>query len=308
MFIRACLCAGTSVTTGPTEWGERATPVRGRAGALALLLGADVAVQFGSAAAALLIPGVGVWGVLVLRLTVSAVLLLAICRPALRGHATGDWGVAGLLGLTLCAWNSCFYLAMERMPLGPTVTLELLGPLTLTLLGSRRATDPLWAVLALTGVFLLSKDGFSGLDPAGVGFALCAAALWACYILLSARTGARFRRLDGLAVAMAVAAAVSVPVGSVFGRVTLPEAGDIWLVVAVAVLSSVVPTASELIALRTIPPVVFSVLMSLAPPAAALAGLLVLGQSLSSLQWLAMALVVVACGGALLTPGPARRE
>ncbi|MEU7576348.1 EamA family transporter [Streptomyces sp. NPDC041068] len=291
---------------GVGNFSEYDTPVRRRASALALLLGADAAVQFGSAAAALLIPRVGVWGVLVLRLTVSAALLLALCRPRLRGHTTGDWAVAGLLGLTLCAWNSCFYLAIRHMPLGPTVTLELLGPLALTLFGSRRAADPLWAVLALSGVFLLGKDGFSGLDPAGVAFALCAAVLWACYIQLSARTGQRFRRLDGLAVAMAVAAAASIPVSLVAGRVTLPEAGDAGLVVAVAVLSSVVPTASELIALRTIPPVVFSVLMSLAPPAAALAGLIVLGQSLTLLQWLAMALVVVACGGALLTPGPAR--
>ncbi len=308
MFTRACLCGRSGVTVDATELGERATPVRGRASALALLLGADVAVQFGSAAAALLIPEVGVWGVLVLRLTVSAVLLLAICRPTLRGHTSKDWAVAGLLGLTLCAWNSCFYLAILRMPLGPTVTLELLGPLALTLLGSRRAADPLWALLALAGVFLLGKDGFSGLEPAGVAFALCAAVLWACYIQLSARTGARFERLDGLAVAMTVAATASVPVGLLFGRVTLPEPGDVWLVLAVAVLSSVVPTASELIALRTIGPVVFSVLMSLAPPAAALAGLLVLDQSLTLLQWLAMVLVVIACGGALLTPGPGRRR
>jgi inner membrane transporter RhtA len=283
-------------------------PRRGRAGALALLLGADVAVQFGSAAAALLIPRVGVWGVLVLRLTVSAVLMLAICRPSLRGHPVGNWTVAALLGLTLCAWNTCFYLAILRMPLGPTVTLELLGPLAITLFGSRRAADPLWAVLALSGVFLLSKDGFTGLDPTGVAFALCAAGLWAFYIPLSLQTGARFRRLDGLAVALAVAATASVPVSLAFGHVTLPEPGDIGLVVAVAVLSSVVPTASELMALRAISPVVFSVLMSLAPPAAALAGLLVLGQSLSLVQWLALVLVVIACGGAVLTSGkPGRR-
>ncbi|MFJ2766410.1 EamA family transporter [Streptomyces sp. NPDC087300] len=293
---------------GATDFSEHEAPVRGRGSALALLLGADVAVQFGSAAAALLIPRVGVWGVLVLRLTVSAVLLLVLCRPTLRGRASGDWAVAGLLGLTLCAWNSCFYLAILRMPLGPTVTLELLGPLTLTLLGSRRAADPLWALLALVGVFLLGKDGFSGLAPTGVVFALCAGALWACYIRLSARTGARFERLDGLAVAMTVAATASVPVSLAFGRVTLPEPGDVGLVLAVAVLSSVVPTAAELIALRTIAPVVFSVLMSLAPPAAALAGLLVLGQSLGLVQWLAMALVVVACGGALLTSRQDRRR
>ncbi len=172
--------------------------VPGRAGALALLLGAGVSVQFGSAAAALLISGVGVWGVLVLRLTVSAVLLVTICRPALRAHPATAWAAAVFLGLTLCAWNSCFYLAILRMPLGPTVTLELLGPLTLTLLGARRAADPLWAVLALAGVFLLGKDGFTGLDPTAVACALCAAGLWAAYIPLSAQTGAHFRRLDGL--------------------------------------------------------------------------------------------------------------
>ncbi|MEU2420833.1 EamA family transporter [Streptomyces sp. NPDC007851] len=267
-----------------------------------------MAVQFGSAAAALLIPRVGVWGVLVLRLTVSALLLLAVCRPSLRGRAAADWAAAGMLGLTLCAWNSCFYFAILRMPLGPTVALELLGPLALTLLTSRRAADPLWAALALAGVFLLSREEFTGLDPAGVAFALCAACLWAAYIPLSARTGARFRRLDGLSVALAVAAAASLPVSLVFGRITLPAPGDVGLVLAVAGLSSVVPTASELIALRAIPTAVFSVLMSLAPPVAAVAGLLVLGQSLSLVQWLATALVVVACAGAVLTSGRPRRR
>ncbi len=95
---------------------------------------------------------------------------------------------------------------------------------------------------------------------------------------------------------------VSIPASLVFGPMSRPAPGDIGLVVAVAVLSSVVPTASELIALSAIPAVVFAVLMSLAPPMAALAGLLVLGQSLSLVQWLAMVLVVTACGGAVLTP------
>jgi inner membrane transporter RhtA len=50
--------------------------------------------------------------------------------------------------------------------------------------------------------------------------------------------------------------------------------------------------------LRRIPPRIFGVLMSLEPAVGALCGLVVLGQSLHPLQWIAICLVVVASVGA----------
>jgi inner membrane transporter RhtA len=68
--------------------------------------------------------------------------------------------------------------------------------------------------------------------------------------------------------------------------------------VGVGLLSSVIPYSFELIALRRIPPRVFGILMSLEPAAAAIAGMLVLGEFLTLIQWLAMACVVIASIGA----------
>lgn len=281
---------------------------RGSLGGIGLVVAAGLSVHFGSAVAALLFPRVGALGVVTLRVTIAAVLLLAVCRPRLRGHSRSDWAVIGAFGVALGGMNILFYQAIDRIPLGPAVTLEVLGPLLLSVLTARRAVSLLWAGLALAGVFLLGRDGFDGLDPAGAGFALGAGALCAVYIVCNARAGARFPRLDGLALAMAVAALVSLPlgVGSAGGALLDPRVLGPGL--AVALLSSGLPYTLELLALRRLPSATFAVLMSLSPAIAALAGFLVLGQSLSTGQCLAVALVVAAGAGAVRTGSAGRRE
>jgi inner membrane transporter RhtA len=232
-----------------------------------------------------------------LRLATSAVILASIARPALRGRTPDDWRVAVAFGISLGTMNWAIYQSFARIPLGIAVTIEFLGPLTLAVLGSRRPRDLVWALLAAIGVGLL------GLEPgeltwAGVGFALLAAAAWAAYILLSASTGRRWPGLDGLAVASVVATAMLTPLlVSVSGR----GLGQPHVLVAgalVGLLSSVIPYSCEITALRTIRPSVFSILMSLEPAAAALAGIVVVHEFLTGSQWLAMACVVVASVGA----------
>ena len=68
----------------------------------------------------------------------------------------------------------------------------------------------------------------------------------------------------------------------------------------VALASSVIPYSLELEALRRLPPRIFGVLMSLEPAVAALAGLVVLGQTLDARQIAAIGLVVAASAGAAL--------
>ncbi|WP_340378052.1 EamA family transporter [Streptomyces sp. SS7] len=273
----------------------------GSLGPVGLVLAGGISVQFGGALAVTLMPRAGALGVVALRLVVAAVVLLVVCRPRLRGHSRGDWGTVVAFGVTMAAMNGLFYQAVDRIPLGPAVTLEVLGPLALSVLASRRALNLVWAGLALAGVFLLGGGGFAGLDPAGVAFALGAGAMWAAYIVFSARTGRRFPQADGLALAMAVGALVFLPLGIAESGARLADPVTFGLGAAVALLSSVLPYTLELLALRRLPASTFAVLMSLEPAVAATAGLLVLGQALSLPETAAIALVVAASMGAVRT-------
>jgi inner membrane transporter RhtA len=258
-------------------------------------------VQFGGALAVTLMPRAGALGVVTLRLLVAAVVLLVVCRPRLRGHSRTDWGTVIVFGIAMGAMNGLFYSAVARIPLGPAVTLEVLGPLALSVLASRRAVNAIWAGLALAGVFLLGGGGFGGLDPVGVGLALGAGAMWAAYIVFSARTGRRFPQADGLALAMAVAALLFLPLGIVESGGRLLNPTTVALGSAVALLSSVLPYTLELLALRRLPASTFAILMSLEPALAATAGFLILDQALSAMEAAAIALVIAASIGAVRT-------
>ncbi|WP_306186639.1 DMT family transporter [Streptomyces sp. MK5] len=273
----------------------------GSLGPVGLVLAGGVSVQFGGALAVTLMPRAGALGVVSLRLLVAAVVLLLVCRPRLRGHSRADWGTVVVFGVAMAAMNGLFYQAVDRIPLGPAVTLEVLGPLALSVLASRRAVNAVWAALALAGVFLLGGGDFGSLDPAGVAFALGAGAMWAAYIVFSARTGRRFPQADGLALAMTVGAVLFLPLGIAESGAKLADPTTFGLGAAVALLSSVLPYTLELLALRRLPASTFAVLMSLEPALAATAGFLVLGQSLTPAQGLAITLVIAASMGAVRT-------
>ncbi|MGW3666396.1 EamA family transporter [Streptomyces sp. NPDC005141] len=290
--------APVSAAGAPTAGGSGR---RGGLGPVGLVLTGGISVQFGGALAVSLMPRVGALGVVTLRLVVAAIVLLLVCRPKVRGHSRADWSTVVVFGLTMAAMNGLFYQAVARIPLGPAVTLEVLGPLALSVLTSRRALNLLWAGLALGGVFLLGGGGFSSLDPAGVAFALGAGAMWAAYIIFSARTGRRFPQADGLALAMVVAAVAFLPLGVVESGSRLLVPTTVALGAAVAMLSSVLPYTLELLALRRLPASTFAILMSLEPAVAATAGFLVLDQALSLPESLAIALVIAASMGAVRT-------
>jgi len=273
------------------------------------VLAAVVSVQFGGAMAALLLPLVGVVLSVALRLVLAALVLLATVRPRVRGRTRSDWMVVTWFALTLVGMNLAFYGSLARLPLGVAVTIEFLGPLTLAAVLSRRLSDGVAVVAALVGVVLISEVasvGWTEIDVVGVGLAATAGAGWAAYILASERTGARFTGLDGMAVAMSIGAVLMLAVSALAGR----SAGLVlhWEVLGlgftVALLSSAVPYSLELLALRRLATAVFGVLLSLEPAVAAFAGLLVLGQTLDTLQISGMALVVLASITVLGRPRP----
>lgn len=264
-----------------------------------LVLVGILSVQFGAGVAKSLFDEVAPTTIVWLRLATSALVLVAVARPALRGRTRRDWSVVLGFGLALGTMNWTIYQAFARIPLGVAVTLEFVGPLTLAVLGSRRLRDLLWVGLAGVGVALLGLSGDSGsLTLAGVLFALAAGGCWAAYILLSAQTGRRWPGLDGLAVASVVATLLLTPAAVGVGGSDLLDPRILALGALVGLLSSVIPYSCELVALRTLRPAVFSILMSLEPAAAALAGIVVLGEFLTAEQWVAMACVVIASVGA----------
>jgi len=294
------------MTTSRAPAGPAAATGVAYAGPVGLVLGAALSVQFGAAVAAWLFVRVGVAGAVTLRLGLAAVALLVVCRPGLRGYGRRDWLLVAGFGVSLAGMNTLLYTAISRIPLGVAVTLEVLGPLVLSVVAGRRLSSWLWALLALAGVALLGEGGLTALDPLGVGCALGAGVCWAAYILLSARTGARFPKVDGLALAMAAAALLTLPLGIGATGSALLDPVALGLGAVVAGLSSVLPYTLELRALRRLPTPTFAVLMSLGPAIAALAGYLVLGQRFSLVQVLAVGLVVTASAAAVRTAARGR--
>ena len=265
-----------------------------------LVLVAIGSVQIGSAIARTLFDELGAGGATLLRLGLSAGILLALLRPQVRAWDRRQWAAVALLGGAMGAMNLSFYLSLRTVPLGVAVTVEFVGPLLLALVQTRRAVDVLWALLAGGGVVLLGADTSSGAPLSGLAFALLAGLFWAGYILASARVGQVLPGLDGLAVALAVATLLVLPYGAAGASAVLTAPTLLLGGLAIAVLSSVVPYGLEMLALRRMPTRVFGILMSLEPAAAALSGLVVLGQALGVREVTALLLVSLASAGVTL--------
>lgn len=266
--------------------------------AVMMLVGSCVSLQFGAAMAIPLMTQLGPWLTTATRLLFASLILLAITRPAVRRWSAQQLRTVALYGLSLAGMNGFFYASIHRIPLGIAVTIEFLGPLVLAAALSRRWRDAAWVGVAAiaVGVLGLGSHGGDGarLDPLGVGFALASAVFWGLYILVGKRVASQIGGQGPLAVAMAVGALFLIPfaLGDLGTFVARP---DLLLpMLAVALMSSVVPYSLELQALRVLPARVFGVLLSLEPVIACIFGWLLLHQGLSPLQITAMLAVLAA--------------
>ncbi len=276
-----------------------------------LVIGSCLSLPFGAAVAAQLFPVLGPWGVTSLRVAIAAVLLVVIVRPRPGKWTRAQWLAAVLFGVSLAAMNGFFYAAIDRIPLGPAVAIEFLGPLVLAAVLTRKLRDFAWVGIALLGMVVLGIDGLIGaepLDPLGVVFILIAAGFWAMYIRMSARVGALIPGSSGLAMGLVVAAVLLIPVGVPAVSTVAMDPQLLLLAAITAVLSSVIPYSFELAALRRLPQRVFGVLLSLEPAFATLAGWLILGQDATLLRMLAIALVIAASVGTTLGVRRDRRD
>lgn len=261
-----------------------------------LVVASIASVQLGAAFAKSLFPLAAPTAVAWLRMTVAAVVFWVIARPRVRGRSGAEWRTVLGYGVTLALMNWSIYLAFSRIPIGLAVTIEFLGPLSLALFGSRRARDVLWVLLAAVGVALLGAFPVT-IDWIGVGFALLAGAAWAGYIVLGRSTGRSWEGITGVSIGSLVGAVIFLVPGLLAGGADLLQPKVLLLGVVVGLLSSVIPYGLEMVALRSIPPGVFGILMSIEPAAAAAFALLVLGEQLGWVELVAMGCVVVASIG-----------
>ena len=268
---------------------------------VALVTVSIVSVQFGAAIAKEIIDIAGPIGTVFYRVLFAAIVLCAVTRPAFRGRSRSDWTHIVVFGVALAGMNVCYYAALQHLPLGVTVTIEFIGPLSVAILGTRRRIDIAWALLAGAGLVLLSPIAGVELKVVGVLLAVTAGAFWAGYILISARVGERFDGLSGLALALVVSSAITAIPAVATAGTTLLQGRVIVIGLVVALLSSAIPYGFELEALRSLKPSSVAMLMSLEPVVAAMAGAVVLSEHLGAPELIAIGFVLVANVGAVAT-------
>jgi inner membrane transporter RhtA len=193
------------------------TPALSRFPSPALVLGAIAPVQVGSAIASKLFAQTGPVGAAFLRLFFGCLLLSLVWRPRPRSRTGHELLLAAVFGLVLAAMNISFYHAIAHLPLGIAVAIELLGPLAVAVIGSRRRRDLVWVALALVGILVMTRGNTHGISALGVTFALIAAGMWAAHVWLNARLGQTFRDGSGVALAVCVAALDALPAGVIEG-------------------------------------------------------------------------------------------
>jgi inner membrane transporter RhtA len=261
----------------------------------AYFVGSAVFHYLGPAFAVLLFARVDVLGVAWLRIASAAVVLGLWRRPWRSARALDRSGRRLLLawGAVLAVMNCCFYLAIDRLPLGTVAAIEFLPVIVLAAIGARTARNGLAIALAVPGVYLLTDVRLAG-APLGVAFAFANAVLFAAYIVLAHR-GARHGTMggiDGLAGSMLVAAVVVTPLA---GWAAVPAVGDPVALLAgagVGVCSSVIPYVFDQLAMRRLPRATYALMVSLLPATATVIGVVVLAQVPTATEVAALALVI----------------
>jgi inner membrane transporter RhtA len=276
-------------------------------GGIAIMLTGALSSQVGAATGAHAFPVIGPAGVVAVRQMVAAAVLVPIARPPYRKMTWAQWWPTLLLAAVFAVMNLSLYTAIDRIGLSLAVTLEFLGPLSVALVGSRTRIDLVIAVAAGIGVYVLVLPGPSS-DFLGLALALVAAGCWAAYILLNRLLGTRLPGLQAPAAAASVSALVYLPVLVVLIADGRMRGMPVVYALTAGVLSSAVPYATDLIALRRVSARFFGVFMSVNPVMAALAGIVLLGQTLDLHEWIGIAMVVTANAVAVTLSRPRQTD
>lgn len=226
------------------------------------------------------------------RVLFGALPILILARRDLGGWTRRDLIGAAVFGVATASMNLCFYLAIERLPLGKSVVIEFLGPISVAAAFTRTRRNALALVLAAAGVAILSGVEISG-DPLGVLFIFGAAAMWGAYIVLGRRVAAQQRGLGGLGVGLLIGSVALLPIGWAGADQVVQSPRLLGLCAAVGVLSSAVGYGIDQYVLRRIPVRRFSLLLALLPVTALVVGAIALDQ-VPTVADLAGAVMVIA--------------
>ena len=274
--------------------------------ALAIFVG-QVSNGVGAAWSKSLFPILGPEGVVALRVGISA-LLLGVVTGAWRLRLPREqWGNLAGYGICLGVMNSVAYQAFARVPIGIAMAIEVVGPLTLVIVGSRHTSDFLWLGGTVAGLALVLFPGreIAPLDIVGLSFACCSAACWAGYIVFGSRL-AKVGSGSVVAAGALIASIFVVPLGvaGVGAAMFTPELLALGL--GVAILTNALPYFLQMLAMRQLPRALYGVIAGGVPAVGAAMSWLVLGEQLAARQWLGIGVVVLAAAGCTLRAARSR--
>lgn len=259
-----------------------------------MAMGSMFSVQLGAALAVPVMANLGSVATTALRLFWAGVLLAVMVRPRFREMTRHQWFASVGLGIVIALLTLSYFIAISRIPMGPATAIEFLGPLGVALVASRRWLHLILALVAAAGVLCLTREqSHWSIDTWGLCFAVGAALGWAAYILLMKRVGAVFPGLQGLSVALLVAATVALPLGVAAGHKQFALT-PFFATIGLALLNPLLPYALEMMALRKMSTRAFGIFMSLEPAISAILGYAILAQHLSLRQIGGIGCVVVA--------------
>jgi inner membrane transporter RhtA len=263
----------------------------------AYFVGSAIFHYLGPAFAVLLFARVDPLGVAWLRIGSAGAIFAAWRRPwrSLRALDAAARRLVLALGLVLAVMNACFYLAIDRLPLGTVAAIEFLPVIVLAAIGTRTPRNAVALALAVPGVYVLTDVRLAG-EPAGVAFAFANAGLFALYIVLAHRVSRSpgVDRIDGLALAMLVATVAITPIGGWAAAPALLDPVALGAGVGVGVASSVIPYVFDQLAMARLTRATYSLMVSLLPATATVIGIVVLAQLPTRVEVLGVALVVAA--------------
>lgn len=256
-------------------------------------VGSAVFHYLGPAFAVLLFARVGVLGVAWLRIATAAAVFAAWRRPWTwyRRLPAAKRRTVVALGVTLAVMNVCFYLAIDRLPLGTVAAIEFLGPTALAAAGMRTRRNQAALALVVGGVYLVTGVHLGG-RPAGFAFAFANAGLFALYVVLGHRVARSGSGIDALAAAMLVAAVAVSPIGGAAAVPALTVPATLAAGAGVGVTSSVIPYVCDQLAMARLERSAYALMVSLLPATAVAVGVVVLGQVPSPRNALGVALVM----------------
>ena len=263
----------------------------------AYFVGSAVFHYLGPAFAVLLFARVDPLGVAWLRIASAAALFAVWRRPwrRLAGLDGAGRRVVLALGAVFAVMNVCFYVAIDRLPLGTVAAIEFLPVIALAALGARTPRNAIALGLAVVGVYVLTDVELEG-EPIGVAFAFANAALFAAYIVLAHRLSRipGVSRLDGLAAAMLVAAVFATPLAGWSAAPALVDPVALAAGIGVGISLSVVPYVFDQLAMARLSRATYSLMVSILPATATVVGIVVLGQVPTWIEVGGVALVVSA--------------